>query len=339
MKLRTLTALGAALTVVAAPAVADAHPNPSASTVRAHVKSADKALAKVTSLAARGNQSAAAIQLAENRLHTNAATREARRVRRTARGARGARSAVSAYRLVATQQNSNVEAYAALVAGTTGRLQEQAAGLIGQGLQGREQALAVLSSLVERLPASARPAVAQAIQALSVDGQDEIGSLFQALATSQFPPNVQEAMGQAFTLATEALNTGLGRMQGLIALLPPQAQGPAQTAIGQIETTMALVSGLLEQLLANVPNVPSLQGTGTGGTGLPDIGSLLPSLGQILPGLGGSGLPDLSGLLDGLLGGLPGGNLPIPGGGSGGGGNPIGDLLNGLLGGLLGGLS
>jgi hypothetical protein len=296
------------------------------------VNSANQALARVTQLVGAGDQPTAAIQLAENRLHTSAAAREARRVQRSARGTRGARRAISAYRLVATQQNRNIEAYAAMVDDMQGRLQEQAARLVTTGLQGREQALAVLTQLVQRLPEPARAPAARVIQMLSSDGQDELGAIFGVLATStELPPNVQDLLGQALDLATAALGTGLSRLEELVALLPEPARAPVQQAIGQVQTTITMVTSLLEGLLGDLPAVPGV-GTGSGG-GLPDVGSLLPGLGDVLPGLGGV-LPDLNGLLGGLIpGGSTGGDT-----GGGGTGNPVGDLLNGLLGGLFGGL-
>lgn len=333
MKLKSLAALGAALTVIAAPAAADAHSSPSPNTVRAHVNSANKALDRVTQLVGAGNQATAAIQLAENRLHTTAAAREARRVKRSVRGARGARRAISAYRLVATQQNRNIESYAAIIDDVQGRLQEQAARLVITGLQGREQALGVLTQLVARLPEPARAPVARVIQTLSSDGQDELGAIFGVLATSsELPPNVQGLLGQALDLATGALGTGLGRLEELVALLPEPARAQVQQAIAQVQTTITMVTSLLEGLLGELPAVPGVGGGSAGG--LPDVGSLLPGLEGVLPGLGGI-LPDLSGLLGGFI---PGGVLP--GGDTGGGetGDPVGDLLNGLLGGLLGGL-
>lgn len=335
MKLKSLAAVGAALTVMAAPAAAEAHSTPSPNSVRAHVNSANQALARVTQLVGVGDQATAAIQLAENRLHTSAAAREARRVQRSARGTRGARRAISAYRLIATQQNRNIEAYAAMVDDVQARLQEQAARLITTGLQGREQALAVLTQLVQRLPEPARAPVARVIQMLSSDGQDELGAIFGVLATStELPPNVQELLGKALDLATSALGTGLSRLEELVALLPEPARAPVQQAIGQVQTTITMVTSLLEGLLGDLPAVP---GAGTGG-GLPDVGSLLPGLGDVLPGLGGI-LPDLNGLLGGLIpGGIPGGSTGGGDTGGGGTGNPVGDLLNGLLGGLLGGL-
>jgi hypothetical protein len=332
VKLKSLVAAGAAVCVVAAPAAAEAHSKPSPNSVRAHVTSANEALANVTRLVGSGNEAAAAIQLAENRLHTTAASREARRVQRSARGARGARRAISAYRLVATQQNRNVEAFAGLVGNLEGRLQEQAARLITTGLQGREQALAALIQLVERLPEPARAPIARVIQTLSADGQDEVGAILGVLATSgELPPNVQVLLGRALDLATGALETGLGRLEELVALLPPEAQAPVQQALAQVQTTIATVIQLLEGLLGELPAVPGAGGTG----GLPDVGSLLGNLDDVLPGLGGV-LPDLSGLLDGLV---PGGVVPGTGGdGGGSGGDPVGGLLDGLLGGLLGGL-
>jgi hypothetical protein len=331
LKLKSLVAVAAALTVVAAPAAAEAHSRPSPNSVRSHVRSANDALSRVTQLVGAGDQAAAAIQLAENRLHTTAASREARRVHRAARGARGARRAISAYRLLATQQNRNIEAYAALVDDVQGGLQEQAARLVTTGLRGREQALGMLIQLVERLPEPARAPVAQVIQALSADGQDELGALFGVLATSdELPLNVQNLLGQALDLATGALGTGLGRLEDLVGLLPPEAQAPVLQAIAQVQTTITTVTSLLEGLLGDLPAVP---GAG-GASGLPDIGGLLGNLDDVLPGLGGV-LPDLSGLLGGLVpaGALPGGSTDegTTGGGT---GDPIGDLLGGLLGGF-----
>jgi hypothetical protein len=98
----------AAVAVLAAPAMASAHSNPSVESVRAHLRNADQALAIVAERVKDNDNAAAAIAMVRNRRQTQAAAREARRVQ-------GRSKQAKALRLVADQRNENVRVLSAIV--------------------------------------------------------------------------------------------------------------------------------------------------------------------------------------------------------------------------------
>ena len=349
MKLKPLTATGAALAVLALPSAAAAHSNPDHTDVRSHVRSADRALDTVTSLVGAGQSSAATDALGRHRRQVRAALKDARGALRSADGTPELRRVALAYRTVARQQAVDSQQYTALLGSdVTDSLQTKLAQLLNLSLSEREDVLDQLTALLDELPASSQIGVSRWIRHLTNDGQAQVGSLLGLLTQTQtaFPPNVQDLLAQALELATGAVDEAMARLDGIVAMLPPQARGPVRMALDQMQTTITMVRGMLEALVGSLPaaapgQVPAL----------PDFATLLPGLEGVLPGLGGtlpgSGellgnltniLPALQGLIPNLGEGLPvgGGGAPgvdqildqvgqlVPG---------LGELLNGLVGG------
>ena len=292
MKYRTrifTAALVGALAI--APAAASAHETPSPSTVKVHVRSADQALDRVESLVERNQDAKAAIQFVRNRRQMRAASRETRSLQRQARAERGAARAASATRLVAKQSNTNAETFAEIVDELSGKLQIDVARAATSDLRGREKALEILTRLIDRVPAAAKPGLARAIAALSSDGGDEVADLSAALAGGMLPPAAQQAVGQALAQALAAIDGAIERLNGIAALVPEQAQPHVQQAMERVTQQLQMVKQLLAGLFSGGGGQP-------GGGGLP-IPSGLP-----VP----SGVPIPSGVVPcGLI------RLPIPG--------------------------
>lgn len=217
----------AATAALAMPAAASAHETASAQSVRAHVRSADQALTRITRLVERDRDAAAAAQMVRNRRETQAATREAGRLRdREARA--------TALRLVAGQHDENVETYAGLVDDVTGDMQTGMARAIGAGVSGRETALGTLTRLMPKLPASAQRAMANAITALSSTGQDEVLDIGTAMGSGQLSDVARSYLEKALAKASTAMTAGLERLQDVVAVLPSAAQGSVRDAIDRV---------------------------------------------------------------------------------------------------------
>lgn len=347
MKLRTLIAAGAALGALAAPAAAEAHRNPDHRDVRSHVRTADRSLDRVVRLVGAGNLSQVTGELAKHRRHARAALKDARGVLRSADTTRELRRAAFAYRSVASQQGVDVAQYTQLLGSdVTGSLQTRVARLLNASLSEREDVLDQLTALLDELPAGSQVGVSRWIRQLTGDSQAQVGSILGLLTQASFAPNVQELMGRALELATAAMEEAMSRLDAIVGMLPAQAREPVRQALGQVETTIAMVRGMLEALVGSLPAVTPGQVPA-----LPDFGSLLPGLSSVLPGLGGTlpdpsqllgnltnVLPALQGLIPNLGGGLPvGGQLPAAGDIL----EQVGQLVPGLselLAGLVGGI-
>ncbi len=253
MKLNAIATGLVAVAVLAAPSAALAHSDSSVTSVRAHVRSADAALTKVESLVAHNEDAAAAIAMVKNLRQTKAAAREAAKVR-------GRSNQAKAWRMVARQRNANVESLAELVDEVSGAAQvEMATGLVSN-LTGRELALAKLTKLAGMLPAAAQTGIAKAIVAISGHGEDEVADIVGALRSGQIGAAAQPKLGQALTLATTAMFTGVSQLQQIVGMLPPQAQGPVNSAIAHVTSILQGIFGGAGQsgggTLGNLP-IPS----------------------------------------------------------------------------------
>ena len=226
----------AAVAVMAAPAMASAHSDPSVNSVRAHVRNADQALAMVADRVKTNDNAAAAIAMVRNLRQTQAATREARRVQ-------GRSQKAKALRLVADQRNDNVLVLSAIVDEVSDSAQPATATALNYNLKGRETAIARLTSLASTLPAQAQAAIARAI-AVIAGNPAPVANIAGALTSGDITPTAQPQLQQALTLASGAMFTGVGQLQQIVEMLPAPAQGPVNNAIARI-------TGILQGIFGN----------------------------------------------------------------------------------------
>jgi hypothetical protein len=225
----------AAVAVLAAPSMASAHSDPSVSSVRAHVRNADQALAMVAERVKDNDEAATAIAMVRNLRQTQAATRESRRVQGRSRKAK-------ALRLVASQRNENVLVLSALVDEASASAQAGMATALNYNLKGRETAIARLTSLASTLPAAAQAGIARAIAAIS-GNPAPVANITGALNSGDITSAAQPQLEQALTLASGAMFTGVGQLQQIVGMLPAPAQGPVNMAITQVTGILSSIFG------------------------------------------------------------------------------------------------
>ena len=225
-----------AVAVLTAPSMASAHSDPSVSSVRAHVRNADQALAMVAERVKDNDNAAAAIAMVRNLRQTQAATRESRRVQSRSKKAK-------ALRLVADQRNENVLVLSALVDEVSDSAQAGMATALNYNLRGRATAIARLTSLAPTLPAAAQAGIATAIAAIS-GNPVPVANIAGALNSGDITPAAQPQLEQALTLASGAMFTGLAQLQQIVGMLPAPAQGPVNMAITR-------VTGILQSIFGN----------------------------------------------------------------------------------------
>lgn len=226
-----------AVVVLAAPSIASAHSSASVSSVRAHVRGADQALAMVADRVEDHDQAAAAIAMVQNLRRTQTATRESGKVRGRSQGAK-------ALRLVVAQRDANVQTLAGLVDDVSGDVQLDMARALANNLSGRQTAIAKFTALAPMLPTAAQAGIAQAIAAISAHGVDEVTTITGALRSGQVAAGAQPQLQQALTLASAAMFTGVGQLQQIVGMLPGPAQGPVNNAIARI-------TGILQGIFGN----------------------------------------------------------------------------------------
>ncbi len=238
----------AAVAMLTAPAMASAHSDPSINSVRAHVRNADQALVMVAERVKTNDNAAAAIAMVRNLRQTQAATREARRVQ-------GRSQKAKALRLVVSQRNDNVLVLSAIADQVSASAQSATATALNYNLNGRDTAIARLTSLASTLPAQAQAGIATAIAAIA-GNPAAVANIAGALSSGDITAAAQPQLQQALSLASGAMFTGVGQLQQIVGMLPAPAQGPVNMAVTK-------VTGILSSIFGTT----SPTGTTTGGSG------------------------------------------------------------------------
>ena len=288
MKLTTRLAAGALMaTLVAVPATAAAKP---VSKARPQAVKADKSLDRVVSLANRNRDTAAARELRKYRRHLRNAEAHVRRQRGSVAGVSGAQSYGRDVRVVGAVANQCADSLSQIVDEVGGDPQVALAQAIKACIVTRERVVEVLTQLLPQMPAEARPYISRVIAMLSSDGQDEVQAIAAALENPALPTDVAGILTQALEIATGAINDAIGRLEGIMGMLPAPAQPIVEMALGIVTDSLQMVTTLIQGLFAGTTPTP---GTGSGDSG--GLGGLL-----------GGGLPGMN-MLQGILGGLLGG--------------------------------
>jgi hypothetical protein len=250
---------------------------------RVHFQSADAALAQVAQYVV-SDPSRAADALVRDRRATAALRRDARALRHSAHTTAQRVQAAKAYRLLAAQQNANVETLSAIVK-WAGDFRLQTAQAITGAIDGRQVALDILNALAPYLPDQAQEAIAQAIATYSTDSQQAVSSLSTALTSGDLPGSVAGIVTTAIDQLTAALNDAVDQLKTIVPLLPADAQALAQSVFALVSANITAVSSIIKDVLG------SFFGTTSGGT----VGGIhLPDLMQFpftLPGFGSISFP------------------------------------------------
>jgi hypothetical protein len=270
------------LIAVCAAAAALAVPAAASAGVRDYTERAGSSLDRVERLATQGRADEALAELRRGRRAVRAANRTAVRLARSADDGREARRAVSAVRAAAALEDQNIAGYAALLDDIQGHLEEVIAVAMQRSLEARQQAIELLTQLMERLPEAARAPVAQFIAMLSADDEAVAGNIIDELSGG-VPSLVGGILEQTLGMVTATLESVTGILESVTALLP----GPAAQIVGPLLTMVTgTVSSILDMVLGSW--------TGLGGQGSPP-----PANG----GGGGFALPGLD-LVQSILGSL-----------------------------------
>jgi hypothetical protein len=343
-------ALSAGLLVAVPAAQAD-----TLSTVRTHVHRADLALAKVIAAVPSGS---VAGPLAALQSSINAAGVDAGNLYKHAHTTAVRVNAAAAMDKIAAQENRDAAALTPMIGGLTGAGQSEVATAVAGFTQGREEALSLVSALVPELPSVTRSSVAGTVASLSDSGTGQVGQLIGSISPGSIACTALDAVGQVVATVVASVQTDLGRVQGLLSMLPAGGSAEFSSVISTLPTQLTSLIGTLESAFNCSPSSGASTSTGLGG-----VTSLISSVTNLVQGLLGSFLPSLgggssstpvagvpvTGLLSGLLGQITstvpslGGLLGGVTGGAGSVTNPLSGIL-GLLGGsssaggLLGGL-
>jgi hypothetical protein len=224
---------------------------------------------------------------------------------------------------------------------------------IAPSIAGKQQIVDLLTSMLDKVPAEAKPVLASVIAGLSVGDASEVTNLDDAVHSGTLPVDISSIVTQALNLATSSIQSAFGLVQSLLPMMPEAAQAPLGTILDMVTSTvgtivpgvLATVTGLIDSVLGSLPFVGGTSATGSFGLG-GLLGGLVGGGADSVPGGFGT---TISNLLGGLFGGgagqagttpKPGGPTPavggLLGGGIGGILNSVTGIINGVLGGLLG---
>ena len=276
MKRFSILAAAAAMGFAVLPATSLAASSHSA---RAHYRTADAALTEVARYVI-SDPSRAAAALVRDRRATAALARDARALRKAAHSTKQRVRAAKAYRLLAAQQNANVETLSALVR-YAGDSRTQMARYLTGAIDGRQLALDVLEALAPYLPDSVQEAIAEAIANYSTDSEQAVQSLSDALASGDLGAAVQDILTTALDKLTAALDEAVDHLKAIVPLLPDAAQQLATEVFALVNQSIESVSGILKEVLGSVFGI---SGDSVGGIDLPDaiqFPFVLPGFGSI----------------------------------------------------------
>jgi hypothetical protein len=252
---------------------------PSLATVTHDVKVANARLAQVRKLA-HHHPAAAKLALARTRVAAADAAHQARWLHGTA----DTQTAAQAFTLVAGQYNNDLNAFTGLLGSVAGPLQSALAQALQPALAGQTQALGFLGALMPQLPAPAAGTATTAIGGLLAGGPGELQALTGLLSGGNLPAQVQTTVGQAVTTAGGVLDATLAQLEALVPQLPAEAQPLAQQVLTQLKTVFGQLSTMLGQVSQQLGGL-------LGSNFSSGLGQITGLLQQLLPGLGGNGLP------------------------------------------------
>ena len=99
-------------------------------------------------------------------------------------------------------------------------------------LTGREQLLALLSSIADDVPEAVRPTIAAVIAALSGGAAPEVGSLTEALGSGNLPAAIGDIVEKALALAQTAVTHALDLVGGVLPSFLDGIGGLIQQLLG-----------------------------------------------------------------------------------------------------------
>ncbi len=244
-------ALAALATVlVAAPASA----SPSLKDAR-HANFKAKRAVAASILAARSGSGDAAAKVARaRRLQARAA--------RISRRAGADRSAVTRARLLrgaAAGVDGAFDSYALALPEVPPELQPVLAEALAQLGELRGRLLAEITGSIEDLPPDVRERVLAAIAAFQSDG--DLEALIAALTDPAVTAAVQAQLQELITGLTGMLEEQIGSLEGLEELLPPGALEQLQLVMGQLQSELESVLGMLGEIFGpggELPELPAL---------------------------------------------------------------------------------
>ncbi len=237
-KIKTVLAFAAFAVALAVPATASA----AKPDVGKHLKKADAALATAEALVSHNEDAAAALEMARANVQTVLAGDDARRP--------------GAERRVVLQWDENVETYLNLIPEVAGSHQDDVAGEVTEAVDGREQAVATLTELLDQVPESAVTGITNAIVAIQTGVPQELESLTSAFDNGQIAPEATEAALVALDSLRAAVDNAVAQLQTVLGQVPPEAQAHVQHAIEQIQAHTSQVLQQLETVLGGLP-IPS----------------------------------------------------------------------------------
>jgi len=313
--------------------------------VQKQAAKSDKAVQRLKRAARRDQTASAKRQLRIARSRAESASRLARRMANRARNAKAASNAGVGLTIAGIQYDKLLEALTALV--SDGTAQREIARAIKPTVAGKTRVLRSMTGLIDEMPRSTRPLAATVVAGLGAGDATEVENLDDAL-TGGLPGSINAIVTQALALVSEAIETAMRLVRGIVPQLPAEVQPLIGGILGQVTgivgtlvpSVLSTVTGLINSILGSLPFVGagSSQGGGLFGGLLGSIfgGSSSSSdassatggifamiqnlLGSIFAAAGSGDAAPSAGFIAGII-------------------SSITELINSLLGGLLGGAS
>ena len=240
-KKRLIGACAAAI-CVAFPAAAVAQPD--VRDVAKKVRGADAAFVVAQQAAEQGQarELLAALQLEQK--YVRAAGRIADKIE-------GAVAAARAESRVAAHYDRSFNALAAIVDQVQAEVRPIVLDALERRSAARDELIASLTELADRLPAQAREALLSAITRMQTDG--DLESIVSAIGNPELNAAAKAKLSELLAAITARLDGAVVELEGLLGQLPPAAQAPFAAAVEALNSHLAEVEGILDGIVASFP--------------------------------------------------------------------------------------
>ena len=224
--------------------------------VRAHTDRADAALERAVSLFEQNSDRAARVAYAKSRREMAGARADAAKALRQADSASDYVRVASAQRLLAAQQDENIQTLTKALRPADGRDESKIAAAARADTKGREKAIAILTQLLAQVPEQARTGIAKAIANLSTDRVGEVSAMSTALRSKHVSTTNKRRVLSTLKVDVEGQTDAATTLAALIASpdMPAESKQGLQTAYDNVTAEHGTVADILSRFNSRMPS-------------------------------------------------------------------------------------
>jgi len=223
--------------------------------VQAHTDRADSALDRAVLLYAKNSDRKARVAYAKSRKEMGLAKAAVAKARRDAQTPEEIAQAAAAQAQLGAEQGQNVDKLAKALITADGADENAIAAAARADTKGREKAIAILTTLLAKVPEQAKTGIATAIAALSLGRDDEVKVEAEALVSSKVSESNRRRLAAAVKVSVDGQDTASATLAALIASpdVPAESKQGLQTAYDNVTAEHGTVADILSRFSDRMP--------------------------------------------------------------------------------------